>query len=74
MSDDPNKKKPFTQGVDGHCLNTYGYWASKVEDILGKKPDDVVQEIEWYQNFKKATKNDTVLDKLRSKSKAPTFA
>lgn len=58
LSDDPMKKKPFTEGVDGHCLNAYGYFKDQMEGITEDSLNDI---------------KDNYPD-LRQESKAPTFA
>ena len=58
LSDDPMKKKPFTEGVDGHCLNAYGYFKDQMQGITEDNLNDI---------------KDNYPD-LRQESKAPTFA
>lgn len=56
---DPNKLKVYIDGYDGHCLRAYSYFGDQMPDI----PNTV----SGINSIKKA------YDKLRSKSKAPTF-
>ena len=58
LSDDPMKQKPFTEGIDSHCLSAYGYFKTQMPDITPENLNDIKQKY----------------DGLRSKSKAPTFA
>ena len=58
LSDDPNKKLPFLTGVDGHCLNAYGYFKDQMEGITEDNLNDIKNK---YPD-------------LRQDSKAPTFA
>lgn len=58
---DPNKKKVYTEGWDGHCLRAYSYFKEKMPDI---DPTNVISI-------------NSIADKypdLRGDSKAPTFA
>ena len=52
------KKLPFTSGIDGHCLNAYGYFKDQMEGITEDNLNDI---------------KDNYPD-LRQESKAPTFA
>lgn len=56
---DPMKLKVYTDGYDGHCLRAYSYFGDQMPDI----PNTV----SGINSIKK------LYDKLRSKSKAPTF-
>ena len=58
LSDDPMKKKPFTEGIDGHCLNAYGYFKDQMQGITEDNLNDIK---DVYPDF-------------RQDSKAPTFA
>jgi DNA polymerase-1 len=60
LSRDPNLLKVYIDGYDSHCVNTFAYFHEQMPDIV-----DTVQSI---NSIKKKYK------KLRSKSKAPTFA
>lgn len=57
---DPNKLRIYTEGYDSHCLNAFAYFKAQMPDII-----DTVESI---NSIKEKYK------KLRSKSKAPTFA
>lgn len=58
LSDDPMKKKPFTEGVDGHCLNAFGYFKEHMQGITEDNLNDIKDKY----------------PELRQESKAPTFA
>ena len=58
LSGDPNKKKPFTDNVDAHCMNAYGYFKDQMQQIDESNINDI--------------KN--LYPDLRQESKAPTFA
>ena len=58
LSDDPMKKKPFTQGIDAHCLNAYGYFKDQMQGITEDNLNDIKD----------------IYPDLRQDSKAPTFA
>lgn len=61
LSKDPNKTRIFTEGIDGHCLNAYGYFGAQMPDIDPNDPESINSIAEKYE-------------KLRQESKAPTFA
>ena len=61
LSQDPNKKRIFTDGIDGHCLNAYGYYKDQMPDIDGDDTESVNSIADKYP-------------KLRQDSKASTFA
>ena len=61
ISGDPNKTRIFSEGIDGHCLNAYGYFGDQMPDI---NPDDPESMNSIAENYKQ----------LRQDSKAPTFA
>lgn len=69
LSDDTNKKNIFLEGLDGHSLNACGYFADKIEKILGPNTDNV----EYVKRFYSMVDEDERLDKIRFDSKAPTF-
>lgn len=56
---DPNKLKVYIDGYDGHCLRAYSYFGDQMPDIP--------ETVSGINSIKKA------YDKLRDKSKAPTF-
>lgn len=60
---DPNKLKVYTDGYDGHCLRTFTYWPVKCVGII-----DTVESIN------SMAEKGGPYEKLRGKSKAPTFA
>jgi len=57
---DPNKLKVYLEGYDGHSLRAYSYWPELFPD-LEMAPESI-------NSIKKTH------DKIRSKSKGPTFA
>jgi len=61
LSQDPNKKRIFTQGIDGHCLNAYGYYSDQMPDINPDDPESINSIADKYP-------------KLRQDSKPNTFA
>lgn len=61
ISKDPNKRRIFTEGIDGHSLNAYGYFKDQMPDINPDDPNSINSIAEVYEA-------------LRQKSKAPTFA
>jgi DNA polymerase-1 len=70
LSDDPNRKKVYTDGYDGHCLRAFRYFGESMLDIKD----------EWNAASTEAEKVRIInsieirYPKLRSRSKAPTFA
>lgn len=63
LTKDPNKVKVYTEGFDGHSFRAVSYWPEEFPNIDITDPNQV------------NTINETDAgDKLRSKSKAPTFA
>lgn len=60
LTKDPNKIKVYTDGYDGHSLRAYAYFKHEMPDI-----EDTVESINSIADL---------YGKLRSKSKAPTFA
>jgi len=70
LSGDTNKMNIFLEGLDGHSLNACGYFPEKVAKILGPNTDNV----KYVKAFKQAVDDgNDALDKIRFKSKAPTF-
>lgn len=60
---DPNKLKVYTDGYDGHCLRTFSYW-----------PDKCIGIIDTVESINSMAIKGGPYEKLRGKSKAPTFA
>lgn len=58
LSGDPMKQLPFLEGVDGHCLNAYGYFKDQMQGIDETNLNDIKDKY----------------PELRQESKAPTFA
>ena len=70
LSGDENKCNIFLEGLDGHSLNACGYFPEKIAEIMGPNTDNVP----YIKEFKKLVDmGDAALDKLRFKSKKPTF-
>lgn len=65
LTKDPNKLKVYTDGFDGHSYRAVSYWPSEFPHIDITDPKSV--------NSLQAVKGSKE-DKIRSKSKAPTFA
>lgn len=60
LTRDPNRLKVYSDGYDGHCLRAYSYFKDQMPDI-----EDTLESINSIS---------TKYKKLRSLSKAPTFA
>lgn len=60
---DPNKLKVYTDGYDGHCLRTFSYW-----------PEQCIGIIDTVESINSMAVKGGPYEKLRGKSKAPTFA
>ncbi len=70
LSGDTNKLNIFLEGLDGHSLNTCGYFKQQSEKIIGCYDD----EIQFVKAFMQEVDNgNKALKKLRQTSKAPTF-
>jgi len=63
LTQDPNKRKVYTDGFDGHSYRAISYWPDKFPDVDINDPKSV-----------NAIKNTPEGDVLRSKSKPITFA
>jgi len=63
LTKDPNKIKVYTDGYDGHSYRAVSYWPDKFKHIDISSPTEV-------NNITSTEEG----DKLRGKSKAPTFA
>jgi len=61
LSQDPNKVRIFSEGIDGHCLNAYGYYSDQMPDIDPNDPKSINSIKDKYPE-------------LRQESKASTFA
>lgn len=61
---DPNKLKVYTDGFDGHAMRAVAYWPHLMPDINPNDVNSVNQVAEKGHKY----------EKLRGKSKAPTFA
>ena len=63
LTKDPNKLKVYTDGFDGHSYRAVSYWPDKFTHVDISNPDSVNSITDTDEG-----------DKLRGKSKAPTFA
>jgi DNA polymerase-1 len=70
LSDDPNRKKVYTDGYDGHCLRAFRYFGEAMLDIT-EEWNAATTEAERVQIINSIEMR---YPKLRRKSKAPTFA
>ena len=69
LSRDTNKCNIFLEGLDGHCLNAYGYFK---EEIAAEMPltGDTVTDV---KAFFEATETNKTLKAIRQKGKPATF-
>lgn len=70
LSRDKNKCAVFTEGLDGHCLNAYGYFKDEIAkymEITGDTNTDVKKFFELCENGHKELKA------IRQKGKPATF-
>lgn len=59
ISDDPNKKRIFTEGIDGHCLNAYAYYKDQMPDIDGTDSVSINSIKHKYPTLRQDSKNST---------------
>jgi hypothetical protein len=71
VSKDTNKCNVFLEDLDGHSLNACGYFPEEIAKVLGPNTDNVAYVKEFFRQIEE--EENAVLDKIRSKSKAPTF-
>lgn len=72
LSRDKNKCSIFTDGVDGHCLNSYAYYKDEVEAELPRLEDET--DIEYIKRYHQEVENgNKTLKAIRQKSKSNTF-
>ena len=69
VSGDENKCNIFKEGLDGHSVNTCGYYPKILEKIMGVNTD----KIAYVKRFMDMYGQDSRLEELRQMSKAPTF-
>ena len=55
LSRDKNKCSIFTDGVDGHCLNSYAYYKDEVEAELPRLEDET--DIEYIKRYHQEVEN-----------------
>lgn len=70
LSKDENKCNIFLEGLDGHCLNAYGYFKEEIEqhmELTGNTTTDVKQFYELVEGGNKDLKG------IRQKGKPATF-
>jgi DNA polymerase-1 len=72
LSKDTNKLSVFTEGIDGHSLNSYYYFKEEIENILPRESTEDLYE--YIKRFFKATETNKELKAIRQKSKPGTFA
>jgi DNA polymerase-1 len=72
LSGDTNKQNIFLQGLDGHSLNSCGYWPERIEKVLGYANTDNVEYVKEFYRRIEEDKNE-ILKKIRFNSKEPTF-
>ena len=69
ISKDENKCNIFLEGLDGHCLNAYGYFRARIEDempLTGNTTTDV-------REFFRLTESNKALKDIRQEGKPATF-
>lgn len=70
LSGDKNKCNIFLEGLDGHSLNSCGYFKEEIEAIVGVH-DDTVDFVKAFMAV--VASGDKTADGIRFRSKAPTF-
>ena len=72
LSRDKNKCSIFTDGVDGHCLNSYAYYKDEVEAELPRLEGET--DIDYIKRYHQEVENgNKTLKAIRQKSKSNTF-
>ena len=72
LSRDKNKCSIFTEGIDGHCLNSYYYFKDKIEKILPRKENE--SDYDYIKRYKQAIDDgNKQLKTIRQDSKSCTF-
>lgn len=69
LSRDTNKCAIFTEGLDGHCLNAYGYFKEEIEKEMTLTGDTNVD----VKAFDKLRHTNKTLDAIRQRGKPATF-
>ena len=70
ISKDENKCNIFLEGLDGHCLNAYGYFKDKVSEHM-ELTDDTTTDVKEF--FRLVEDKHKELKAIRQDSKPPTF-
>ena len=72
LSRDKNKCSIFTEGIDGHCLNSYYYFKNKIEKILPRKENE--SDYDYVKRYKQAIDDgNKQLKAIRQSGKPCTF-
>jgi len=69
LSRDTNKCNVFLEGLDGHCLNAYGYFPDEVAAQMPITGDTVI-DVKAFDKLRHSNKS---LDAIRQKGKGATF-
>lgn len=70
LTRDNNKCRVFTDGLDGHCLNAYGYFKDEIAQYMELTHDLVTDVKEFYRLVEEGHKE---LKAIRQKGKPVTF-
>lgn len=70
LTGDTNKCNIFLKGLDGHCLNAYGYFKDEVAKYMTITGDTETDVKEFYRLKEEGHKE---LNAIRQKGKGPTF-
>lgn len=70
LTRDNNKCRVFTDGLDGHCLNAYGYFKDEIAKYMHLTHDIVTDVKEFYRLVEEGHKE---LKAIRQKGKPVTF-
>lgn len=71
LSRDKNKCAIFTDGLDGHCLNSYYYFKEQIEAALPRNPNEETKD--YIRRYKQAVDDgNKILKAIRQKSKPCT--
>jgi len=70
LSRDTNKCSIFLDGLDGHCLNAYGYFKEEIAELMTLTGDTRTDVTEFYRLVESGHK---LLKAIRQKGKPATF-
>jgi len=70
LTQDTNKCSVFLEGLDGHCLNAYGYFKEEIAEHMTLTNDTVTDVKEFYHLVESGHKE---LKAIRQKGKPATF-